>query len=120
MNKKILIVDDSKTALLMMKTLFEEESYEVHSAETGQEGVRLSENVHPDIIILDTILPDIDGFEVCKKIKSQSTNNMPKIIVMTGSIDAVDASKAKKSGADDYIVKTSDFSYLLNSVKSIV
>ena len=72
----------------------------------------------PQLVLLDLILPGIDGFEVCRQIREKLKEGT-KIIVMTGSIDAVDAVKARKFGADDYCVKTSDASTFIEAVKKL-
>jgi len=71
-------------------------------------------------VITDTKLPGIDGFEVCKQIKEAKLTQNPKVIIITGSMDAVDAVKARKLGADDYCAKTNDFAPLLKAVKQIL
>jgi len=91
---------------------------DIEIAITGEEGIDKLQSLRPDLIILDTILPDMIGFEVCTKLRE--VENMPdlKIIMMTGIIDAVDAVKAKRVGADDYCAKTSDCSALVEAVKT--
>lgn len=118
--KKILVVEDSPTALSMLKNALECEGYQVITSETGEEGVKKATSERPDLVITDTLLPGIDGFEVCRRIKKRPGSVDPKVIVMTGAIDAVDAVKAKESGADDYTVKTSDLSPLIETVKKLI
>lgn len=120
MAKKILVVEDSPTALSILKNALEGEGYLVITAETGEEGVKKANSERPDLVLTDTQLPGIDGFEVCRQIKESPGSVDPKVIVMTGAIDAVDAVKAKESGADDYAVKTSDLSPLIETVKKLI
>lgn len=82
--------------------------------------MKKAETEKPNLVIIDTLLPDIDGFEVCRRIKAAKGKPSPAVIVITGFIDAVDAVKAKKMGADDYCVKTSDFSQLVGAAKKLV
>ena len=117
MVKKLLIIEDSPTVLGMLKDMFEQEGYEVIPANSGEEGVKKTVSETPDLVITDTMLPGINGFEACRRIREIQSPGKPKIIVMTGSVDAVDEGKARAAGADDYIMKTSDFSYLLGAVK---
>lgn len=119
MSGKILIIEDSPTVLGILKEMLEGEGYEILVAENGEEGIRKATQEKPDLVISDTLLPGIDGFEVCRRIKKNQEPTAPKIIVMTGSIDAVDAIKARRVGADDYCVKTSDFSSLIEAVKAL-
>lgn len=118
--KKILVVEDSPTALSMLKNALECEGYQVITSETGEEGVKKANSERPDLVLTDTQLPGIDGFEVCRQIKESPGPVALKVIIMTGAIDAVDAVKARESGVDDYTVKTSDLSPLLQTVKRII
>jgi DNA-binding response OmpR family regulator len=121
MAKKIVIVDDNPAHNAVMISLFQEAGYtDVTVAQTGREGLDAIEAETPDLVILDTLLPDISGFDVCKELRDKKLRPEPKIIIMTGFIDAVDVMKARQMGADDYVVKTSDFSYLLDVVKKLI
>lgn len=120
MAKKILIVEDSPTALSMLKNALRCEGHLVITSETGEEGVKKAILEKPDLVIINTILPGIDGFEVCRRIRDSLGQTIPKIIVMTGIIDAVDAVKAREFGADDYTAKTSDLSPLIETVKNLI
>lgn len=121
MGKKILVIDDNKDDMLIIKRYLKEAGYEsVITAEDGSEGVKKAREEKPDLVITDTILPDTNGFEICRQIRESEGKDKPKIIVITGSIDAVDAVKAKKAGADDYFAKSSNFSPLVEAVKNII
>lgn len=121
MAKKILVIDDNTKHDAIMKDLLEKAGYwDVLIAETGEDGVKMAKSERPDLIIIDTVLPGINGFEACGRIRKNSGKDRPKIIVMTGYVDAIDAVKARESGADDYVVKTSDFSILLSTIRSLV
>jgi two-component system, OmpR family, alkaline phosphatase synthesis response regulator PhoP len=121
MSKKILLVDDNAAHNEVMVSLLQEVGYkDVVVAQTGNEGAALAESEKPDLIILDTLLPDTTGFDICKDISQKTITPKPKIIIMTGFIDAVDVIKARQMGADDYVVKTADFSYLIDVVKKLL
>lgn len=117
---KVLIIEDSPTTREILKEVLKEEGFQVQGVGTGQEGLSTAAAQNSDIIIIDTILPDIDGFETCRRLRQLGLAHAPKIIITTGKIDAVDAGRALEAGADDYMVKTEDFSYLLNAVKKFV
>ena len=116
MNKTVLIIEDSPTALAMIKEIMEGEGYNTVTADNGEQGVSEAEKVLPHVIIIDTKLPGIDGFETCRRIKEEHLSSSPKIVITTGSVDAIDASKAREFGADDYVVKTADFTQLIDVV----
>lgn len=118
MSSKILIIDDNDQDIKIMRRFLIKAGFtDIHTAQTGKEGVENLKLLRPDLVILDTILPDIIGFEVCAKLRE--VEDMPdlKIIMMTGAIDAVDAVKARRSGADDYCVKTPNCGAMLEVVK---
>ncbi len=117
MNQKILIIDDDlhdRSAL--ERRLIEEGLGEILVAETGEEGLRKAQAEKPRLIILDTVLPDTNGFEICKELRKMLESST-KIIVTTGYVDAVDAGLALNLGADDHAVKTRDLSHLIETIK---
>ncbi|MCQ9206428.1 MAG: response regulator [Omnitrophica bacterium] len=121
MNKKILVVDDNEQDRKIITRVLSKAGFkDIITAERGEEGVEAAEKEKPELIVLDTVLPGIDGFETCRRIRKSQGPKTTKIIVTTGAIDAVDAGKARAAGADDYVVKTSDFAHLAKAVKSLL
>jgi len=121
MGKKILIIDDNEDDLLIIRKYLERAQYnEIIVAVDAAEGVKKAIEEKPDLVISDTLLPGSDGFEVCRQIRKAFGQAGPKIIIMTGSIDAVDAVKARKVGADDYCAKTSDCVPIIEAVKRLI
>ena len=116
---KILIIDDSNYILETLGKKLEESEYKVFKAATGEEGVEIAIIEKPDMAIIDTVMPGMDGYEVCKKIKNIEGQKI-KVIVITGSIDAVDVARALKAGADDYCVKVQNFENLIGSMKKLL
>lgn len=116
MGIKILVVDDDANARMSLTDLLIENGYEVVEAATGEEALDRVREVHPDVVLLDTRLPDIDGNDVCRQIKEMEELTT-RVIVYTGYIDAFNAAKARAAGADDYVVRTSDFPLLLEAIK---
>ena len=120
MKEKVLIIDDNEQDQKIIKRFLNKAGYEeIIMAATGQEGLKKARAEKPDLIILDTLLPDTVGFEVCCQIKQDKNVPLPKIIMMTGTIDAVDAVKAREAGADDYCVKTVDCAPLIEALKNL-
>ncbi len=103
-NKKILIIEDDKDYFFILKTNFEMEGFFVVAARNGQEGLALIEKERPDLIILDIVMPVMDGYEVAKKIKEKNINT--PVIFLTHLKDADSISKALEIIPSDYIVKS--------------
>ena len=121
MGKKILIIDDNEQDRKIITRFLNKAGYDdVITAELGEAGIEAAVKEKPDVIITDTVMPDIDGFEVCRRVREAKLNPEPKIIVITGTIDAVDAVEAKKAGADDYCAKTSAPVQLVETVKQFI
>lgn len=120
MGVKILIIDDNPDDLLIAKKFLEKNGFkDIVTAENGEEGVKIAESQRPDLVVTDTQMPGIDGFETCRRIREALGQDHPKIVIITGAIDAVDAVKAREVGADDYCAKTSDIAPLLEIVKTL-
>jgi len=121
MPKKILVIDDTDSDRKITIRFLNKAGYEnIVIAENGEKGVEIAAAEKPDLVITDTMMPGIDGFETCRQIREAHSEEEVKIIVTTGAIDAVDAVKARKSGANDYCVKTSDPTQLITAVNSLI
>lgn len=102
---KILVVDDSPTHLKLASTPLIEEGYNVITATDGEEALRQVENEMPVLIVLDVIMPKMNGFQVCRKIKSSADFKDIKIILCTSKTQESDKFWGKKQGADAYLTK---------------
>jgi len=121
MSKKILVIDDTDSDRKIVVRFLNKAGYDmVVTAENGEKGVEMAAAEKPGLVITDTMMPGIDGFETCRQIREAHNRETMKIIVTTGAIDAVDAVKARKAGADDYCVKTSDSAQLIMAVKNCI
>ena len=114
----VLIVDDDRTAVKVLSDILMEKGYKVIKAVSGEEAVETARKERPRVVVLDTLLPGIDGHETCRRIKAIKGLDA-KVVVTTGKIDAVDATKARAAGADDYVAKTSSFELLLSAVQKL-
>lgn len=115
MNKKILVVDDEKPIADILKFNLEKEGYTVELAYDGQEAIEKTQRENPDLILLDIMLPKIDGFSVCKKIR-QSIQT--PIIMLTAKEEEVDKVLGLELGADDYMTKPFSVRELMARVKA--
>ena len=121
LNDKVLIIDDNDQDRKIITRFLKKSGYEnIVTAVTGEDGVKMAEEEDPFLIVLDTVLPDTIGFEVCRKIRAMNRIPAPKIIMQTGSIENVDAGRAKEAGVDEYCVKTSDCAQLIEAIKKII
>ena len=102
MNKKILIVDDEKAIVDILNYNLKREGYDTIQAYDGEEAIEIFNKEMPDLVLLDVMLPKIDGFSVCKTIRQ--TTNIP-IIMVTAKEDVVDKVIGFEIGADDYVTK---------------
>jgi len=114
---KILIVDDEPNIIELARLYLEREGYEVEEASTGQEALKKRTASKPDMIILDLMLPDIDGFEVCREIRAKS--DIP-ILMLTARKEDVDKIVGLELGADDYFTKPFNPRELVARVKAIL
>jgi DNA-binding response OmpR family regulator len=120
MGRKILIIDDNEVDLLLIKKHLQHSGYDhIITASDATEGLKRAIEENPDLVISDTLLPDSNGFEICRQIREICGSEKPKIIIITGSVDAVDAAQARRAGADDYCGKTSDCAPLIEAVKKL-
>ena len=111
----ILIVDDEKSIIDFIKMGLEAEGYNVYSAFDGNEAIELAGKINPHIIILDIMLPGMDGYEVCSRIKKSIKTS---IIMLTARDDVDDKVKGLDTGADDYMAKPFSFKELLARINA--
>ncbi|MCF8019558.1 MAG: response regulator [Vallitaleaceae bacterium] len=114
--QKILVIDDEKNILNSMVMYLEGHDYNVLAISNGLDAIKAAKEYLPDLILLDLVLPDIDGYLVCKTIKeSLITENIP-IIIMSAKSQQVDIDKAFDVGALDYIMKPFEPQKLLEKI----
>ena len=116
---KILIVEDDSDISNMLKMFFERE-YEVEIASQGREALEKTRAVMPNLIILDIMLPDINGYEVCRELRTHSRTSFIPIIFLTQKDDLSDKLQGLELGADDYITKPFDFGELRLRIKNAI
>ena len=108
-NKKILVIEIVEDELPMLKILsdrFKEDGENVIEARNGDEGLRLALKEHPDIILLDLLMPKIDGFEMLKKLREDAWGKTATVIVLTNLKEDLVEEKVLKAGASEYLVKS--------------
>jgi DNA-binding response OmpR family regulator len=115
---KILIVEDDLDVAEMLNAYFRVQGYEVFTVNWGEDGVRSSQQDHPDLIILDIRLPDIDGYEVARRMRADRRTSDIPIIFLTEKRDRSDRLQGLELGADDYITKPFDVQELRLRVRN--
>jgi PleD family two-component response regulator len=120
---KILIIEDDLDVAEMLNAYFGVQGYDVFTVNWGEDGVRSCQTVHPDVIILDIRLPDIDGYEVARRVRADRRTADIPIIFLTEKRDRADRLQGLELGADDYITKPFDVQELRlrvrNSIKRV-
>ncbi len=117
-NSVILVVDDTPKNIQVLGKILEEKEYEIIVAQSGQQALKVVEKILPDLILLDVMMPEIDGFEVCKRLKNDSRTKSIPIIFLTAKIEIEDVIKGFDLGAVDYITKPFNPKELLRRVET--
>lgn len=102
---KIAIIEDDMAIVQMYRTKFETEGYDVETAGDGATGLDLIESFSPDVVLLDLMMPGMNGLDMLQKLRNQPGGGEAKVIVLTNMGDTETATKVYKMAADDYIVK---------------
>ena len=105
MQKKILIVDDEPNILISLEFLMERAGYVVRCVETGDQALAQLDEFQPDLILLDVMLPGMDGFEVCQRVRQTQAWSQIKIVMLTAKGRDVEVAKGLALGANAYITK---------------
>ena len=105
-NKRILIVDDHGELRKLVRMTLEFGDYELHEAENGQRALELIDAIHPDVVILDVMMPgEVDGYEACRRLKSNDKTEEIHVILLTARGQKEDIEEGMEHGANDYLVK---------------
>lgn len=120
MKEKILIVDDEKDIVKMLDYNLKKEGFRTVSCQDGEEALDLAVREHPDLIVLDLMLPGVDGLEVCKTLKKENKTAAIPIIMLTAKVQEADKVLGLELGADDYITKPFSPRELLARVKAVL
>jgi two-component system, OmpR family, alkaline phosphatase synthesis response regulator PhoP len=120
MKIKIAVIEDNQMNIDLIRYQLEVESFEVFIEKTGKAGMEMIKNQEPDLILLDVGLPDIDGFEVCKNLRSYEITKDYPIIMLTARAEDSDRIEALKLGADDYITKPYNAEELILRIRNLL
>jgi DNA-binding response OmpR family regulator len=117
MKDKILLVEDNEIYAKVIKMCLEEADHEVHVASDGESALRMVKEIMPHVILLDIMLPGINGIAVCKKIREDSALLAVPIIMLSAKSEAKYVETAIKAGADDYITKNNDIESVWSEIE---
>ena len=120
MHPKVLIVDDEPNIIVPLQFLMEQNGFDVLIAQSGEEAIEMIMQHRPALILLDIMLPGIDGFEVCEIVRLKPEWRDTKIIFLTAKSQDVDIAKGMVLGADAYITKPFSNAQIVNKVKELL
>lgn len=116
----ILIVDDEKTMRMLLKKAMEKEGYRVAEATDGKQGIELYQSLNPDIVLLDAMMPLMDGFTCCEKMQALPGSDRTPILIITALEDSESVDRAYKVGAADYVTKPIHWAVLRQRVRRLI
>jgi len=117
---KILIVDDESSARFALELLLRREGFDVHEVHDGESALIECAAFRPDLVLLDIVMPGMDGFEVCRRIKNTPETRLTPVVLITGLSATEDRIKGINAGADDFLSKPIDFNELLARSRSLL
>lgn len=120
MQKRILLVDDDARNLRLLEGMLYTEPYQLFMAQTGVEALAIVDRESPDLVLLDIMMPEMNGYEVCRYIKSQPLTRMIPVVMVTALHDVNDRIQAMEAGADDFLSKPIDAAELIVRVRSLL
>ncbi len=117
---KILVVDDQPDTILLLRERLKRLGYSVSTASSGKEGLELAAKLKPDAILLDIMMPDIDGYAVCRKLQADPETAIIPILFVSAKIQPEDVQEGFQAGASDYIKKPIEFVELAERIASLI
>lgn len=117
MSKKVLIVDDEPSIVMSLDFLMKKNGYEVFIARDGEEAMELAGREQPDVIILDIMMPKVDGYEVCQQLKADADLSQTRVIFLSAKGKEADIERGYAAGADLYLTKPFSPRVLLENVR---
>ncbi|MGL3827942.1 phosphate regulon transcriptional regulator PhoB [Candidatus Pelagibacter communis] len=120
MNGKIFIIEDETSIIKLVQHNLEKEGFIVSSSENGNEGLKQLKKFEPNLLLLDWMLPDLSGIEICKHIRKDNKFKTLPIIMLTAKGEEEDKIKGLESGVDDYLTKPFSYKELLARIKAVL
>ncbi len=120
MNARLLIVEDDASALRLIEFSLQQEGYDVTTATNGLTGLKKAQNEKFDLIILDLMLPGIDGFEICNRLRKEPDTAQTPILILSAKTHEKDVAMANEVGADAYLTKSGDPAEIVTQVQALL
>jgi DNA-binding response OmpR family regulator len=120
MAKRVLVVDDEPNIVVSLRFLMEREGFQVEVASTGQAAIAALDRAPADLVLLDIMMPELDGFEVCQRIRDNPAWRATKIVMLTAKGRDVERDKGLALGADEYVTKPFSTRDLVAKVKQML
>jgi DNA-binding response OmpR family regulator len=118
--KKILIVDDEPNIVMTLEYTFKKQNFEVYIARDGSEALDILENVVPNVVLLDVMMPEVDGYQTLNWVKANKKLRDTKVVFLTAKNKASDIEKGLKLGADKYFTKPFSIKKLVSEINALV
>ena len=120
MKYKILIIDDEPNIVMSLEYAFKKKGFEVFIARDGSEALEIVEGNIPDVVLLDIMMPNVDGYQTLKKIKNNKSLDATKVVFLTAKNKASDIEKGLKLGADKYLIKPFSVKKIVSEILELV
>lgn len=120
MNKKILIVDDEPNIVMTLEYAFKKQNYQVFIARDGQEALDILETKVPDVILLDIMMPKVDGYQTLEQIKENKNLEKVKVVFLTAKTKSTDIDKGLELGADKYLTKPFSIKKVIKEIEELI
>ena len=119
-SKQVLICDDDPVILRLLQVNLELEGYDVLMAGHGEEAVALATREHPDLVILDIMMPKLDGYQTCERLKADDSTNGIPVVFLSAKAQQADIDRGKEFGVADYLTKPFDPNDLIEVVQRLI
>jgi len=118
--RRVLLADDDPALRRLIGTTLGNKDFEVLHAVDGEEALRIAQQQHPELVLLDVNMPKLDGFQVCQHLKADPETSSIKVVMITARATAMDRARGREVGADDYFVKPFSPIQLLNKIYALL
>ena len=118
--RRVLLADDDTAQRRLIGATLGEDNFELLQAIDGEQALRVARDQHPELVVIEVNMPRVDGFEVCRQLKSDATTASIKVIMLTARGGEIDRLHAREAGADDYFITPFSPVQLLNTVYALL